>query len=337
MGWGNDRSGIRDLVLLVRFVFGWVVLFSVFIDLASIKRRSARSKLRLPKCHSAAARRRRGAATTHNNKNAPKKPQKPRYTYVLLCKMHEIPDLDAPKGGHGIRRMVRYDQLTSYLLGPIRGKWCLVPFQMAVLFGTATLYIVAGGQDLYAFAVHVNTSQAMPVWGYYLVFAGLQLLLSMLPSFAELTFVSLLGALMSVGYRSVTGEPPFVCAIADVAATRVAPPFPFVWFECYPPTQRHTHSSTPLNTRDTHSTHNTHDTLNAHTATQTTHNTHTATHNTTHTHHKHTHNTHTTTHRTHNTQRDRHRHVLPRQARHERRHVRPRRRQDARRGRVWRV
>ena len=117
--------------------------------------------------------------------------------------MHEIPDLDAPKGSHSVRRMVRYDQLTSHLLGPVRGKWCLVPFQLSVLFGTATLYVVAGGQDLHAFAEHVNPSQAIPAWGYYLVFAALQLCLSMLPSFAELTLVSLLGALMSVGYSAI--------------------------------------------------------------------------------------------------------------------------------------
>ena len=36
--------------------------------------------------------------------------------------MHEIPDLGAPKESGGVRRMVRYDQLTSYLLGPVRGK-----------------------------------------------------------------------------------------------------------------------------------------------------------------------------------------------------------------------
>ena len=117
--------------------------------------------------------------------------------------MHEIPDLDAPKESGGVRRMVRYDQLTSHLLGPVRGKWCLLPFQICVLFGTATLYIVAGGQDLHAFANHVNADQGLPVWGYYVVFTCLQLVLSMLPTFAELSLVSLLGALMSIGYSLI--------------------------------------------------------------------------------------------------------------------------------------
>jgi hypothetical protein len=63
--------------------------------------------------------------------------------------MHEVPDLDAPKGSNGVRRMVRYDQLTSHLLGPVRGKWCLLPFQLSTCVGIAILYVVAGGQDLH--------------------------------------------------------------------------------------------------------------------------------------------------------------------------------------------
>jgi Transmembrane amino acid transporter protein len=36
------------------------------------------------------------------------------YTYKLLAYMHEVPDLDAPKG---VRRLDRYDELAEYVLG----------------------------------------------------------------------------------------------------------------------------------------------------------------------------------------------------------------------------
>lgn len=45
------------------------------------------------------------AATTHKHSW---------YTYMLLVRMHEVPDLDH-KGG--IRRLDRYDQLAEYVFG----------------------------------------------------------------------------------------------------------------------------------------------------------------------------------------------------------------------------
>ena len=98
--------------------------------------------------------------------------------------MHEIPDLGGAKESNGVRRMVRYDQLTSHLFGPLRGKWCLLPFQLATLVGIAITYTVVGGQDLRAFVLHVNPSLELAHWPFYVAFGGLQLVLSLVPSFA---------------------------------------------------------------------------------------------------------------------------------------------------------
>eukprot|EP00878_Enallax_costatus_P027683 GHUV01029826.1.p1 GENE.GHUV01029826.1~~GHUV01029826.1.p1 ORF type:complete len:253 (+),score=58.01 GHUV01029826.1:364-1122(+) len=125
------------------------------------------------------------------------------HTYKLLVYMHEVPDLDC-KAGNGIRRLDRYDQLAEYVFGPKRGKAILLPFQMAVLVGIAVTYNVVGGDNLAAFAGAVSpVGPVMGGWAYYIMFGGLQLLLSMLPSFDDLRMVSLLGALMSLAYCTI--------------------------------------------------------------------------------------------------------------------------------------
>jgi len=131
------------------------------------------------------------------------------HTYKLLVYMHEVPDLGSPKGG--IRRLDRYDQLAEYVFGKKRGKAILLPFQMAVLVGIAITYTVVGGDSLSAFA-HAAGSH-LPKWGFYLIFGGLQVLLSMLPSLHDARLISLLGALMSASY----------CLIAIVMSATVRP------------------------------------------------------------------------------------------------------------------
>uniref|UniRef100_A0A383VWF1 Amino acid transporter transmembrane domain-containing protein n=1 Tax=Tetradesmus obliquus TaxID=3088 RepID=A0A383VWF1_TETOB len=134
------------------------------------------------------------------------------YTYLLLARMHEVPDLDN-KAGNGVRRLDRYDQLSCYVLGPRKGKLALLPFQLIVLIGVAITYTVVGGDSLRAFAHFITPNLAMGKWSFYIIFGAVQLMLSMLPTFNELSMVSLLGAVMSVAY----------CVIAIVMSARVHP------------------------------------------------------------------------------------------------------------------
>ena len=164
--------------------------------------------------------------TKKNKKNKQTNKKQNRHTYALLVKMHEIPDLDAAPpcaitnnkdvseagfsggggGGGGVKRMARYDQLTSHLLGPRRGKWVLLPFQLGGLISMGVAFTVVGGQDLAAFAAHVDPGGGgahmggLSAWHFYVLFAVPQLFLSLLPSFASLTIISLIGALMSTTY-----------------------------------------------------------------------------------------------------------------------------------------
>eukprot|EP00878_Enallax_costatus_P029335 GHUV01031796.1.p1 GENE.GHUV01031796.1~~GHUV01031796.1.p1 ORF type:complete len:451 (-),score=96.99 GHUV01031796.1:132-1373(-) len=124
------------------------------------------------------------------------------YTYKLLVYMHEVPDLDS-KAGKGIRRLDRYDQLADHIFGRGRGKKILLPFQLGVLVGIGITYVVVGGDSLYAFSHQVTTNVGVPKYVFYILFGGLQLLLSLLPSFNELSMVSLVGALMSMSYCTI--------------------------------------------------------------------------------------------------------------------------------------
>ncbi|WIA23691.1 hypothetical protein OEZ85_000385 [Tetradesmus obliquus] len=142
------------------------------------------------------------------------------YTYKLLAYMHEVPDLDSKEGG-GIKRLDRYDQLSCYILGKNKGKWVLLPFQIAVLLGMAITYTVVGGNSLHAFTTAVNPEIKLRKWVFYIIFGGLELLLSLIPGFTELSIVSLLGALMSVAY----------CTIAVAMSGTVQPPAGSVNYE----------------------------------------------------------------------------------------------------------
>jgi hypothetical protein len=70
--------------------------------------------------------------------------------------------------------------------GKKRGKAVLMPFQMAVLVGITITYTVVGGDNLHAFAAGLSGTNTtiVPKWGFYLMFGGLQVLLSMVSVFA---------------------------------------------------------------------------------------------------------------------------------------------------------
>ncbi|GBF95714.1 lysine histidine transporter 1-like [Raphidocelis subcapitata] len=149
------------------------------------------------------------------------------YTYKLLVYMHEMPEPstsksldDAAEAGAAASsssrwlRFDRYQDLTTYAFGPRAGRWALLPFQAAVLVGLAITYTVVGGDDLHAIVADYKGASSPPTWVFYVVFGGAQVLLSQLPEFAHLGWVSALGAVMSVGY----------CAIATGLAAAYRPP-----------------------------------------------------------------------------------------------------------------
>ncbi|KAI8470818.1 MAG: transmembrane amino acid transporter protein-domain-containing protein [Monoraphidium minutum] len=127
------------------------------------------------------------------------------YTYKLLVDMHEIPDPETKGAITSYIRFDRYQDLTCYVFGKRAGQWSLLPFQTLTLFGMALTYTVVGAEDLFAVVKDYSPAgmPAIPLWGCFLIWTGLQILLSQLPDFGSLGFVSALGSLMSVGYCTI--------------------------------------------------------------------------------------------------------------------------------------
>ncbi|KAI8470815.1 MAG: amino acid transmembrane transporter [Monoraphidium minutum] len=127
------------------------------------------------------------------------------YTYKLLVDMHEIPDPETKGAITSYIRFDRYQDLTCHVFGKRAGTWSLLPFQVIVLVGIAITYTVVGADDLFAVVKDYSPAGApvIPMWGCFLIWTGLQVLLSQLPDFTSLGFVSALGAVMSIGYCTI--------------------------------------------------------------------------------------------------------------------------------------
>jgi amino acid permease len=69
--------------------------------------------------------------------------------------------------------------------GARKGKAVLLPFQLLVLVGIAVTYVVVGGDNLAAFAEGVAGRVLLGKWAYYIMFGGLQLLLSLVSALAR--------------------------------------------------------------------------------------------------------------------------------------------------------
>lgn len=123
------------------------------------------------------------------------------YTFYELVHLHEVPHPTHP-GVKPPRRLNRYHELTQHAWGVVRGSWAILPFQVAVMSGLGVTYTVTGGSSLASLARrhgYVGVSRT----GCIVAFSAAQVLLSQLPSFNDLTWVSGIGALMSLVYSVI--------------------------------------------------------------------------------------------------------------------------------------
>ncbi|PRQ20722.1 putative amino acid transporter, transmembrane domain-containing protein [Rosa chinensis] len=117
------------------------------------------------------------------------------YSFWQLIELHEI----VPG-----KRFDRYPELGQHCFGPKLGYWIVMPQQLIVQVASGIVYCVTGGKSLKKFF-----ELLWPVWGDYrttyfiLFFICLQFGISQAPNFNSLKGVSLLAALMSIGYASI--------------------------------------------------------------------------------------------------------------------------------------
>ncbi len=135
------------------------------------------------------------------------------YTSWQLAQLHEH------SSG---RRLNSYRELGQAAWGARAGWWAVVPVQTTLMVGLCVTYTVTAAQSLKGAAsaecAGADCATGLAPWA--AAFGAAQLLLSQVPDFHSLWWVSAAGAAMSVGYCSVA-------AGAAVAAAAAGPPPPF--------------------------------------------------------------------------------------------------------------
>lgn len=122
------------------------------------------------------------------------------YTLWQMVEMHEcVPG----------KRFDRYHELGQEAFGPKLGLWIIVPLQLIVEVGLCIIYMITGGKSIQK---AVDTLSPGPngdgppirLTYYIMMYASVQFLLSHLPNFNSITIVSLIAAIMSVCYSTMT-------------------------------------------------------------------------------------------------------------------------------------
>ena len=128
------------------------------------------------------------------------------YTSDLLTRLHDL---------HGIR-LNTYRAIGEAVWGPRRGAIAVCTVQYTLMEGLCITYSVTAGQSLKGVVSSdcSGTDCQAGLGPWIIVFGSLQLFLSQIPDFHSLWWVSLLGAIMSVGYCSIAAG----ASIAEAAS-----------------------------------------------------------------------------------------------------------------------
>ncbi|KAL3142007.1 hypothetical protein ABBQ32_004648 [Trebouxia sp. C0010 RCD-2024] len=121
------------------------------------------------------------------------------YTLYQMCALHEVAG----------RRFNRYHELGQYAMGRRAGLWTVIPCQLIVMIGLDIVYCVTAGKSMQFLYHHTcsgwrqGTCAPFGLSAWIVVFAAIQMILSMTPNFHKLSAISLLAAIMSIGYSTI--------------------------------------------------------------------------------------------------------------------------------------
>lgn len=118
------------------------------------------------------------------------------YTLWQMCALHEV------KG----KRFNRYHELGQYAFGQRLGLWLVIPCQLIVMIGLDIVYCVTGGKAMqYVFDATCGPNHCVSfgLSAWIVVFAAISMCLSQFPNFHKLSVISLLAAIMSLGYSTI--------------------------------------------------------------------------------------------------------------------------------------
>ncbi|KAL8097677.1 lysine histidine transporter 1-like [Apium graveolens] len=118
------------------------------------------------------------------------------YTLWQMVEMHEM----VPG-----RRFDRYHELGQYAFGEKLGLYIVVPQQLIVEVGVDIVYMVTGGKSLQKFhnLVCKNDCKDIKLTYFIMIFASVHFVISHLPNFNSISWVSLVAAIMSLSYSTI--------------------------------------------------------------------------------------------------------------------------------------
>ncbi|CAL5185683.1 unnamed protein product [Lathyrus oleraceus] len=117
------------------------------------------------------------------------------YTLWQMVEMHEM----VPG-----KRFDRYHELGQQAFGEKLGLYIVVPQQVVVMLGGTIVYMVTGGASLQKFHDTVCPNcKKIRLTFFIMIFASAHFVLSHLPSFNSISGVSLVAAVMSIGYSTI--------------------------------------------------------------------------------------------------------------------------------------
>lgn len=118
------------------------------------------------------------------------------YTLWQMVEMHEM----VPG-----RRFDRYHELGQYAFGEKLGLYIVVPQQLIVEVGVDIVYMVTGGKSLQKFhdLVCKKDCKDIKLTYFIMIFASVHFVLSHLPNFNSISWVSLVAAIMSLRYAII--------------------------------------------------------------------------------------------------------------------------------------
>ncbi|WOH05034.1 hypothetical protein DCAR_0624446 [Daucus carota subsp. sativus] len=118
------------------------------------------------------------------------------YTLWQMVEMHEM----VPG-----RRFDRYHELGQYAFGEKLGLYIVVPQQLIVEVGVDIVYMVTGGKSLQKFhnLVCSDDCKDIKLTYFIMIFASVHFVISHLPNFNSISWVSLVAAIMSLSYSTI--------------------------------------------------------------------------------------------------------------------------------------
>ncbi|KAL7173844.1 hypothetical protein ACSBR2_033159 [Camellia fascicularis] len=101
---------------------------------------------------------------------------------------------------HFGHRFLRFRDIVNNILGPRWGRYCVVPIQFIVCYGTVVGYILLGGQCIKAIYLLSNPNGSMKLYEFVIIFGSFMLILAQMPSFHSLRHINLVSSLLCLAY-----------------------------------------------------------------------------------------------------------------------------------------